>query len=103
MFGRFNSPQASDRVEIPNDKVDLSSEDNHAICECGEYEEAHTDGLCPSARDYGKKFKPAQSTPSTLRIPEKKGCGKWFKINRLNWRNVICRKGELCPECEVGK
>ncbi len=32
-------------------------QDNPPCENCGEYEEAHDGELCPSAKDYGKKFK----------------------------------------------
>jgi len=33
------------------------------ICKCGEYKGAHIDGLCPSAKDYGKKFEAQEVFP----------------------------------------
>ncbi len=32
-------------------------EGDEVCANCGEYKEAHIEGLCPSAKEYGKRFK----------------------------------------------
>ena len=89
------------------------------ICKCGEYKGAHIDGLCPSAKDYGKKFEPQEEWMEHSTEPcefkdcpcheseTKKGCGKEWKMWNPETEEYMhygkCRTDILCPKCDKPK